>query len=56
MDPQLKQELVIRALREGIINDPSWKDRLDEPMPAWAVIEIALHLLEKLDSLSGSYD
>lgn len=56
MERQLKQELVIRALKEGIINDPSWKDRVDEPMPAWAVLEIALHLLDKIDPPSIGYD
>ncbi|GIP32471.1 hypothetical protein [Paenibacillus sp. J2TS4] len=56
MDSQMKQEIVIRALKEGLINDPRWQDRLEEPMPAWAVLEIALHLLEKIDPPSIGYD
>ncbi|MFD0867864.1 Uncharacterised protein [Chlamydia abortus] len=56
MDSQIKREIIIRALKEGIINDPSWQERFDEPMPAWAILEIALNLLDKIDPPSIGYD
>jgi hypothetical protein len=56
MDQAYKAEIVKRALTEGIINDPQWLQKLDEPMPAWAVIEMLVKLLEKLDPPYESYD
>lgn len=56
MNDQLKQEIVKRALAEGLIHDPKWLDKFDEPMPVWAVLELALHLLERLDPPGKSYD
>lgn len=53
---QLKMDIVKRALAEGLIHDPIWIDKKDEPMPVWAVLEVALHLLEKLDPPSPTYD
>lgn len=51
-----KLELVKRALAEGLIHDPHWIEKKDEPMPVWAVLEIALLLLEKLEPPSCTYD
>jgi hypothetical protein len=51
-----KQDLVKKALDMGIVKDPQWLDRLDDPIPMWAVLEIALQLIEKLDPPSISYD
>ncbi|GIP37394.1 hypothetical protein J31TS4_06740 [Paenibacillus sp. J31TS4] len=56
MDQEAKRELVERALKEGLIHDPSWQHRLEEPMPAWAVLELVLHLLERLDPPGIGYD
>lgn len=49
-------ELGKKALEAGILNDPQWLDRLDEPMPLWVVLELAFKLMEKLDPPSISYD
>lgn len=56
MDQSLKTEIVKKALTAGILNDPQWLHRLDEPMPAWAVIELFVNLLEKLDPPYETYD
>lgn len=56
MNEQEKREIVKRALAEGLIHDPKWLERLDEPMPAWAVFELTLNLLERLDPPSFTYD
>ncbi|WP_164821584.1 hypothetical protein [Paenibacillus koleovorans] len=56
MDQAQKLEIVKKALTEGIINDPQWLNKLDEPMPVWAVMELFLKLIEKLDPPYESYD
>lgn len=56
MEERQKQELINRAIREGILNDPRWLERFNEPMPAWAVVEMALKLLERLEPPYDSYD
>jgi hypothetical protein len=51
-----KQELGEKAMILGIIKDPQWLDRMDDPMPLWAVLEIVVQLIEKLDPPTVSYD
>lgn len=53
---QWKIKLGQRALELGLIKDPNWLERLDESMPVWAVLELALQLIEKLDPPYKSYD
>jgi len=53
---QWKLKIGQRALELGIIKDPNWLDRLDDSMPVWAVLELALQLIEKLDPPYKSYD
>lgn len=53
---QHKIEIIKRALAEGLVHDPGWIDKKDEPMPVWAVLEVALLLLEKLDPPCSTYD
>jgi hypothetical protein len=55
-DEQWKKELYKRAQTMGIINDPQWLNRLNEPMPVWAVLEIVLKLIDIVDPPSKSYD
>ncbi|MEJ8544652.1 glucosaminidase domain-containing protein [Brevibacillus borstelensis] len=45
--PEWKQELGLRALKEGLITSPEWLGKLDVPMPVWAVFAVALLLLDK---------
>jgi hypothetical protein len=56
MDEQHKRDIVNRAIREGIINDPYWLEQFNEPLPAWAVLEIVLKLLDRLEPPYDSYD
>lgn len=51
-----KVELGKKALEAGMIKDPQWLDRLDEPMPLWVLLEIAFKLIDKLDPPTISYD
>ena len=51
-----KLELGKKALEKGLMKDPQWLEWLEEPMPMWAVLELALALMEKLDPPSVSYD
>ncbi len=45
--PEWKVDLGKRALKEGLITSPEWLSKLDEPMPVWAVLAVALRLLDK---------
>ncbi|ASJ54734.1 muramidase [Brevibacillus formosus] len=45
--PLWKLELGNRALQEGLLTPPEWLNKLDEPMPVWAVLAVALRLLDK---------
>lgn len=45
--PAWKLDLGTRALKEGLITSPEWLSKLDEPMPVWAVLAVALRLLDK---------
>jgi hypothetical protein len=51
-----KLELAQKAIDMSILKDPQWLERLDEPMPVWAVIELVLQVIERLDPPSISYD
>lgn len=51
-----KQELGRKALEAGLLKDPRWLDRLDDPMPLWVILEVALQLQDKLDPPTFSYD
>lgn len=45
--PPWKLDLGNRTLQEGLLTSPEWLDKLDEPMPVWAVLAVALRLLDK---------
>ncbi|WP_426453657.1 hypothetical protein ACP26L_15085 [Paenibacillus sp. S-38] len=51
-----KKQIGERALQSGIIDNPAWLERLDEPLPAWAVLQMMLELMEKLEPNYSSYD
>lgn len=51
-----KQKLGETALEKGIIKDPQWLDRLDDSMPVWAVLELMLELVERMEPSYMSYD
>lgn len=45
--PAWKLDVGKRALDEGLITSAEWLSKLDEPMPTWAVLAVALNLLNK---------
>ncbi|WP_248925508.1 hypothetical protein [Paenibacillus hamazuiensis] len=51
-----KVNLAEKALEKGIINDPQWLQKLDEPVPLWAVLDMMLQLVRKLEPEYSSYD
>jgi hypothetical protein len=51
-----KQKLGEAALEKGIIKDPQWLDRLDDSMPVWAVLQLMLELVERVEPSYTSYD
>ncbi|AFH62141.1 hypothetical protein ACVNS2_15955 [Paenibacillus caseinilyticus] len=51
-----KKQIGERALHKGVIDDPSWLERLDEPLPAWAVLQMLLELMDKVEPNYSSYD
>jgi hypothetical protein len=56
MDNRL-EKIAELALQKGIIKDPQWLQRLEEPVPLWVVLELTLQMIEKLEKPSSfSYD
>ncbi|WP_202903296.1 hypothetical protein [Gorillibacterium massiliense] len=52
-----KIALLRRAIEEELLdNDPRLLDAMDEPLPAWLVLDIAIRLLDKVNPTFGSYD
>jgi|GEM_PF-350506 len=44
------------AINAGIIEDPQWLDRLEEPVPLWVVLDMLLRWIDRNDSSDGPYD
>ncbi|WP_169306557.1 hypothetical protein [Cohnella pontilimi] len=44
------------ALDAGIIEDPQWLDRLEEPVPMWVVLDLLLRWIDRTDPQNGPYD
>jgi hypothetical protein len=55
-DEQWKKDIFKKAQTMGILNDPQWLNRLDEPMPVWAVLEVVLKLIDIVDPPTKSFD
>jgi hypothetical protein len=51
-----KLELVRKLMEAGIIEDPQWQDRLEEPVPLWVVLELAVKLMERTDPPHRPFD
>jgi hypothetical protein len=51
-----KQQLADKALQLGLLKDPQWVNRLDEPMPLWVMLEIVMRLKDALEPPYASYD
>lgn len=44
------------AMNAGIIEDPQWLDRLEEPVPLWVVLDLLLRCIDRSESPAGPYD
>lgn len=44
-----KSELFRQALDAGIVPDPEWESRLDDPVPLWLVLELLLRLKSQFE-------
>ncbi|MBR2568791.1 MAG: hypothetical protein IKE34_06355 [Paenibacillus sp.] len=51
-----KRNLFEQALATGIVKDPQWLDRLNEPAPLWVILDIALRLRDQIDPPNRPYD
>lgn len=44
------------AKEAGLIDDPKWLERLDEPVPLWIVLDILLRWMDRSETTDGPYD
>ncbi|BBI33275.1 hypothetical protein [Cohnella abietis] len=44
------------AQEAGLIEDPQWLERLNEPVPLWVVLDLLLRWIDRTESNSGPYD
>lgn len=51
-----KQRIAIKAFEAGLIKDPQWLDRLDDTVPLWVILDIALKLKDQLDPPNRPFD
>lgn len=54
--PEPDAELIRRIRSSGLLKDPQWLDRLQEPAPLWVVLEAMLRLQEKMEPAGRPYD
>ncbi|WP_158602170.1 hypothetical protein [Cohnella endophytica] len=40
----------------GLIEDPQWLERLNEPVPLWVVLDLLLRWIDRTESNGGPYD
>lgn len=44
------------ALNAGILEDPQWLERLEEPVPLWVVLDMLLRWIDRTDPQNGPFD
>ncbi|WP_164472699.1 hypothetical protein [Cohnella candidum] len=44
------------ALDAGLIEDPQWLGRLEEPVPLWVVLDMLLRWIDRMDPQNGPFD
>jgi len=40
----------------GLIEDPQWLERLNEPVPLWVVLDLLLRCIDRTEPGNGPYD
>ncbi|MFC4777638.1 hypothetical protein ACFO9Q_12645 [Paenibacillus sp. GCM10023252] len=56
MNIEYKTAILQKVKAMGMIKDPQWLDRLDEPVPLWVMLEMMVQLMERLDPPNKPYD
>ncbi|MBB6636781.1 hypothetical protein [Cohnella thailandensis] len=52
-----RKKMIGRMAKEaGILEDPQWLERLDEPVPLWVVLDMLLKWLDRMEPRDGPYD
>jgi hypothetical protein len=52
-----KIKMIGQMAREaGLIDDPQWLERLNEPVPLWVVLDLMLRWVDRSESNNGPYD
>ncbi|MBN2984007.1 MULTISPECIES: hypothetical protein [Cohnella] len=46
----------LMAKEAGLVDDPAWLQRLEEPVPLWVVLDILLRWIDRSESKDGPYD
>lgn len=44
------------ARNAGLIEDPQWLERLEEPVPLWVVLDMLLRWIDQSDSPNEPFD
>jgi hypothetical protein len=44
------------AQEAGLIEDPQWLERLNEPVPLWVVLDLILKWIDRMEPNNGPYD
>ncbi|WP_156922244.1 hypothetical protein [Cohnella thermotolerans] len=44
------------AKEAGLLEDPRWLERLDEPVPLWVVLDMMLKWIDRSESENGPFD
>ncbi|MFC5699968.1 hypothetical protein ACFPVX_01630 [Cohnella faecalis] len=44
------------ARNAGLIEDPQWLERLEEPVPLWVVLDMLLRWIDQSDSQNEPFD
>jgi hypothetical protein len=44
------------AQEAGLIEDPQWLQRLNEPVPLWVVLDLLLRWTDRSEQQKGPYD
>lgn len=44
------------AQNAGLIEDPQWLDKLNEPVPLWVILDLLLRWIDRTEQNSGPYD
>jgi len=51
-----KKMIGLMAREAGLLEDPRWLERLDEPVPLWVVLEMLLKWIDRTEHRDGPFD